>query len=104
MPRKAAGRDLGRRQDALSQTHRKTGAKIMDDKKEPAIFIPPLDEKLRLHLGGKLKLLFAETAQTPIPDRFAALLDRLEGGGMESAPLSKRAVTEGVDNASKAES
>lgn len=43
---------------------------------------PPLDEKLQLHLGDKLKLLFAETTQTPIPDRFAALLDQLQQVGV----------------------
>lgn len=85
-------------------------AKIMNEKKEmadnndPSRPAPPLEEKLRLHLGGKLKLLFAETAQTPIPDRFAALLDRLEGAEPEGARPSKRVTTEAVDTASEARS
>jgi hypothetical protein len=46
-----------------------------------------LDEKLREHLGHQLQLLFAETAELPIPDRFEALLDQLELG--ETIPCRK---------------
>lgn len=74
----------------------------MDDKREPAIPAPPFDENLRLHLGDKLKLLLAETAQAPIPDRFVALLNQLEGVGLQGAQTSARIAAEGVDDASEA--
>lgn len=51
---------------------------------------PPLDEKLRLHLGDKLKRLFAETAETPVPDRFSALLDQLQQVGVEGVRAGER--------------
>ncbi|WP_244594103.1 NepR family anti-sigma factor [Rhodoblastus sphagnicola] len=55
----------------------------MESKQEPPASPPPLNEKLRLHLGDRLKLLFAETEMTAIPDRFASLLDQLEQAGVE---------------------
>jgi hypothetical protein len=38
----------------------------------------PLDARLQAHLGSQLRRLFAETAQEPVPERFASLLERLE--------------------------
>lgn len=52
----------------------------MENTKNPTKRKPALDEKLRHHLGHQLKLLFAETAEEDIPDRFETLLDRLELG------------------------
>lgn len=49
---------------------------------------PPLDQKLQSHLGDSLRLLYAETARSPIPDRFSALLDQLQQVGVDGLKLS----------------
>lgn len=51
----------------------------------------PVDARLQAHLGNQLRRLFSETASQPIPDRFALLLDRLEGKGAESPEADKSA-------------
>jgi len=75
---------------------------MMEDKQEPANPTPPLDVKLQLHLGDKLKLLFAETAQTPIPDRFAQLLDQLESAGVAGVQAQPGSPCKDADDASEA--
>lgn len=59
----------------------------MENTQSPTKKKPVLDEKLRHHLGHQLQLLFAETAELPIPDRFETLLDQLELG--ETIPCRK---------------
>lgn len=39
---------------------------------------PSIEEKIQMELGERFKKLFSETASQPVPERFAALLDRLE--------------------------
>lgn len=38
-----------------------------------------VEPKLQIHIGRKLREYYAEIAAEPVPDRFKALLDQLEG-------------------------
>jgi hypothetical protein len=38
-----------------------------------------LDARLQAQIGQKLKAMFDEVAKAPIPDKFLALLDKLDG-------------------------
>jgi len=62
----------------------------MECKQIPAAQKPPLDGKLQSRLGDQLKRLFAETALTPIPERFAILLDQLESVGIDGLHAAKK--------------
>jgi hypothetical protein len=79
----------------------------MENKLQPAPDKAPFDEKLRLHLGDRLKLLLAETERSPIPDRFSQLLDQLQAVGAHRIgavriPPAGRVAPEGADDASEA--
>jgi hypothetical protein len=45
-----------------------------DDEKEFA----PMEAQLQAHIGHKLRTLYQEVLTEAVPDRFTALLDRLE--------------------------
>ncbi|MBB4198924.1 hypothetical protein CCR94_15795 [Rhodoblastus sphagnicola] len=74
----------------------------MERTQEPAAQKPPLEEKLQLHLGDKLKMLFAETARSPMPDRFASLLDQLESVGLKGVQPRNGPKHDGADDSSEA--
>jgi hypothetical protein len=79
----------------------------MENKLQPPPDQAPFDEKLRLHLGDRLKLLFAETERTPIPDRFSQLLDQLQAVGAHQIGAVQgqkvgRAACEDADDSSEA--
>jgi hypothetical protein len=52
----------------------------------------PFDRELQAHLGQQLRRLFNETAAQPIPDRFAALLERLDRAA-PAPPLPAESLT-----------
>lgn len=51
------------------------------------------DRELQAHLGQQLRRLFNETAAQPIPDRFAALLERLDRAPPAAPPLPAESLT-----------
>jgi hypothetical protein len=75
----------------------------MESKQEPPESPPALNQKLRLHLGDQLKLLFAETQQAEIPDRFASLLDQLEKVGVEGLDAPRAVRGQSAEDASEAQ-
>jgi hypothetical protein len=57
----------------------------MNAKRSSAVASSPFGSRLQAPLGQQLKLLFAETAMAPIPERFLRLLDLLEANAAELA-------------------
>jgi len=44
---------------------------------------PTLDREIQARIGDKLRAMYDECLEQPVPDRFADLLDRLGQGGKE---------------------
>jgi hypothetical protein len=44
---------------------------------------PTLDREIQARIGDKLRAMYDELLEQPVPDRFADLLDRLGQGGKE---------------------
>ena len=42
---------------------------------------PSLDPTIQMHLGRRLRSMFDQVANEPVPDRFRDLLDQLEKSG-----------------------
>lgn len=44
---------------------------------------PTLDREIQARIGDKLRAMYDELLDQPVPDRFTSLLDRLSQGGEE---------------------
>jgi hypothetical protein len=44
---------------------------------------PTLDREIQARIGDKLRAMYDELLEQPVPDRFTDLLDRLGQGGKE---------------------
>ena len=44
---------------------------------------PTLDREIQSRIGDKLRAMYDELLEQPVPDRFKSLLDRLGQGGEE---------------------
>jgi hypothetical protein len=56
---------------------------------------PALEPKLQAHIGRQLRQLYDQMVSEPVPDRFKALLDRLEG--LETKPDAEASAPEAID-------
>lgn len=59
---------------------------------------PTLEPVLQAHIGKQLRRMYDAMIREPVPERFKALLDRLEEGEAVREPIRDRAET-GADEA-----
>lgn len=58
---------------------------------------PPLPQDVQVRIGDKLKALYQEVVQQPVPDRFKELLAQLDKGQAASSASSGEASKVGME-------
>ena len=68
--------------DEESPAERAAPAKVLPLRSSGAVH-PGLDRSIQGHIGAKLRAMYDDLAQQPVPDRFADLLASLQKRGRE---------------------